>query len=127
MKEWQTSFDFTRERGFVRSEILMQNFVHEDKFYSGYLQLGLNVTPRLALVAEVQRSRDTDVTYGDGTLPREFMWHRSDGVGFTWSFTPNFMLKAEHHWDRGIQIEQPGDPRWPPRFRYAIIGLSAGF
>ncbi len=91
------------------------------------LQLGVQLTKQLGVVGEFQRSRDTDVTYGEGALPRSFDWHRSDGVGLTYAFAPGFMLKAEHHWDRGMQLEQPGHPLSAPRFRYAIVGLSAGF
>lgn len=126
MKEWHASFDATRERGFVRSEVTLQDY-GTDKYWAGYVQGGVRATRRLTLVAELQRARDTEVTYGDGTLPRAFDWHRSTGLAMAWTLTPNFVFKAEHHWQRGIQVEQPGDPRRPPRFRYVVAGLSAGF
>ncbi|MDF1503667.1 hypothetical protein [Roseisolibacter sp. H3M3-2] len=125
VKEWHVSLDATRERGFLRTEAQLQNY-GQDKFYSGYVQLGARVTPRLTLTGEVQRSRDTDVQYGEG-LPASFEWHRSDGLGAAFAIAPNFVLKAEHHWDRGIQVEQPADPMRAPRFRYAILSLSASF
>ena len=124
-KEWQFSIDATRERGFFRTEATVQNY-GVDKFWAGYAQLGVQVTPRLLATLEAQRSRDTDVKY-DESLPRNFEWHRSDGVALAYSITPTFVFKIEHHWDRGIQLEQPADPRNPPRFHYVIAGLSAGF
>ena len=124
-KEWHVSLDATRERGFLRSEAQIQNY-GMDKFYAGYVQLGAHLTPTLLLTGEFQRSRDTDVKYGEN-LPSDFEWHRSDGVGLSYAFSPSFVLKVEHHWDRGIQVEQPADPMRPPSFRYAIISLSASF
>jgi hypothetical protein len=124
-KEWQVSADATRERGFVRAEGTVQNY-GVDKFYAGYVQLGVQVTPKLLVTLEAQRSADHDVKY-DESLPKDFMWHRSDGVALSYAISPSFLFKVEHHWDRGIQLEQPGDPRDPPRFRYVIAGLSAGF
>jgi hypothetical protein len=37
------------------------------------------------------------------------------------------VAKLEHHWDKGIQVEQPADPMAAPRFRYAIASISASF
>ena len=125
VKEWHVSADATRERGFLRTEVQLQNY-GLDKFYAGYVQLGARLTPTLTLTGELQRSRDTDVKYGVN-LPSDFEWHRSDGVGLAYAFTPSFVLKVEQHWDRGIQVEQPADPMRPPSFRYAIISLSASF
>jgi hypothetical protein len=90
------------------------------------VQLNVKPTTKLALTVEIQRSRDTDVTYGEG-LPASFEWHRSDGVGLSYAFVPSLVFKAEHHWDRGIQVEQPAHPTTPPRFRYIIASLSASF
>jgi hypothetical protein len=126
VKEWHASLDATRERGFVRAEGQLQDYGVDDKFYSGYVQLGARVRPRLLLVAESQRAREEDVTYGVG-LPTSFAWHRSDGVGAAYTFAPNFVLKAEHHWDRGVQVETPTRPTRPPSFRYALLSLSASF
>jgi hypothetical protein len=125
VKEWHVSLDATREGGFVRAEGQLQNY-GLDKFYAAYVQAGAHLTSKLTLTTELQRSRDTDVKYGTA-LPTSFDWHRSDGVGLAYAFAPNFVLKAEHHWDRGVQLEQQADPRWPPRFRYAIVSLSASF
>ena len=126
VKEYHLSIDATREHGFVRAEAELQNY-GTDKFYSGYVQLGAPIVGGLHGVVELQRSRDTDVRYGDGSLPSSFMWHRSDGVGLSYVVSPQLVLKAEHHWDRGIQLEQPGDPMSPPRFRYVMASVSASF
>jgi len=37
------------------------------------------------------------------------------------------VLKAEHHWNRGIQVEQHADPANPPSFRYYILSASTSF
>ena len=127
LKEYHLSLDATRERWFVRIETQLQNYVDSDKLYVGYVQANYKVTPKLGITGEVQRSRDTDVEYGDGVLPRSFEWHRSDGVGLSYAVTPSLVLKVEQHWDRGIQIEQPTHPSTAPKFRYVIASLSASF
>lgn len=126
LREWHVSLDATRERGFVRAEGELQDY-GTDKLYIGYVQLNVKPTAKLGITTEVQRSRDTDVTYGDGTLPRNFEFHRSDGIGVAYAFVPSLVLKVEHHWDRGVQVEEPADPRNPPKFRYVIASLSASF
>jgi hypothetical protein len=125
IEEFHLSADATRERGFARAEAQLQDF-GTDKFIAGYVQLGVRLAGRLHGVVESQRSWDTDQTYAP-ELPRDYAWHRSDGVGLTYAFSPTLVAKAEHHWDRGIQLEQPGHPLNPPRFRYAILSLSASF
>ena len=125
MKEYHVSIDATRERFFIRTEAQLQDY-GTDKLYVGYLQLNVKPTERLGITGEVQRSRDTEVQYGDG-LPSSYEWHRSDGVGVSYSFTPSLVLKLEHHWDRGIQVEEPANPMVPPKFRYLMASLSASF
>jgi hypothetical protein len=126
VKEYHVSFDATREHGFVRAEAQLQNY-GTDKFYSAYVQLGAPLVGRLHGVVELQRARDTDVRYGDGSLPSSFAWHRSDGVGLSYVVSPQLVFKTELHRDRGIQLEQPGDPLSPPRFRYVMASVSASF
>ena len=126
LKEWHVSLDATRDRGFLRTEAQLQDY-GLDKFYAGYVQLNVKPTEKLGITAEMQRSRDTEVTYGEGTLPSSFEWHRSDGVGLSYAFAPSLVFKIEHHWDRGIQVEQPANPLAPPRFRYVLASLSASF
>ena len=126
VRELHASADLTREHGFLRAEAQRQDY-GSDVFLSGYVQGAVRPTPRVLLVAELQRSRDTQVAYGDGTLPSSFEWHRSDGLGVNLTLSPGLVLKAEHHWNRGIQVEEPADPRTPPRFRYYLVSLSAAF
>lgn len=127
LKEFHVSLDATRERWFFRAEGQLQNYVDSDKLYVGYVQANYKLTPRLGITGEVQRSRDTDVIYGEGVLPSSFEWHRSDGVGLSYAFTPSLVLKVEQHWDRGIQIEEASHPSTAPKFRYVIASLSASF
>jgi hypothetical protein len=126
LKEWHTSLDATRERWFVRAEGELQDYSGSDKLYVGYVQLNVKPTAKLGITGEIQRSRDTDVRYGEN-LPSTFEWHRSDGIGLSYAFAPTLVLKAEHHWDRGIQVEQPANPLAPPRFRYVLASLSVSF
>ena len=123
MKEWHLSLDATRERWFFRTEGQLQDY-GTDKLYVGYVQANVKPTEKLGITGELQRSRDTEVTY---TSPSSFEWHRSDGIGLSYAFSPSLVLKLEHHWDRGIQVEQPADPMTPPRFRYVMASLSASF
>ena len=125
IKEYHLSVDATRERGFFRLEAEQQNY-GVSEFYAGYAQLGARIAGKLSGVLEVQRSREAGVDYGEG-LPSSYDWHRSDGVGLSYAFAPTLVLKVEHHRDRGIQLEQPGNPLDPMRFRYAIVSLSASF
>ena len=125
MKEWHLSLDATRERWFLRTEGQLQDY-GTDKLYVGYLQLNVKPTEKFGITGEAQRSRDTDVQYGDG-LPSSYEWHRSDGIGLSYAFTSSLVLKVEHHWDRGIQVEEPANPMTPPRFRYIMASLSASF
>ena len=120
-----TTFD-KREEGFEKK------FAHDEelKFKAEARRnklLGLWAAEKLGITGEMQRSRDTDVLYGDGNLPSSFEWHRSDGIGLSYAFHPSLVFKIEHHWDRGIQVEQPANPLTPPRFRYVIASLSASF
>jgi hypothetical protein len=128
VKEWHTSLDATRERWFLRAEGQVQDWEASDRLYVGYVQLHVKPTERIAITGEVQRSRDTEVEYGDGRLPSSFEWHREDGIGLSYSFSPSLVLKLEHHWDRGLQVEQPvADVMSPPKFRYVLASLSASF
>ncbi len=125
IKEYHVSADATRERGFLRAEAQLQSYGTDD-FVTSYVQLGARLAGKLHGVVEAQRSWDTNQTY-DPSLPSDYAWHRSDGVGLAYHFAPTLVAKVEHHWDRGIQLEQPGDPLNPMRFRYAIVSLSASF
>jgi hypothetical protein len=125
IKEYHVSLDATRERGFVRSEAQLQNF-GTDEFIAMFVQVGARLVGKLHGVLELQRSWDTNQTY-DSSLPSDYAWHRSDGVGLAYHFAPTLVLKAEYHQDRGIQLEQPGNPLDPQRFRYAIASLSVSF
>ena len=127
IKEYHASVDATRERWFVRAEGQLQDWSASDELYVGYVQASVKPTEKFGITGEVQRSRDTDVLYGDGNLPSSFEWHRSDGIGVSYAFNPSLVFKLEHHWDRGIQVEQPANPMSPPRFRYVIASLSASF
>jgi hypothetical protein len=127
LKEYHVSLDATRERWFVRAEGEVQDYSGSDELYVGYVQANVKPTEKLGITGEIQRSRDTDVIYGDGSLPSSFEWHRSDGIGLSYAFHPSLVFKIEHHWDRGIQVEQPANPIMPPKFRYVIASLSASF
>lgn len=127
INELHASIDATRERWFVRTEGEVQAYEGSDALYVGYVQVNVKPTSRLGITSELQRSRDTKVRYGEGRLPSTFAWHRSDGVGLSYAFTPSLVFKVEHHWDRGIQVEQPATPLDPPKFRYVMASLSAAF
>ncbi|HYD52461.1 MAG TPA: hypothetical protein VEA99_07530 [Gemmatimonadaceae bacterium] len=126
-REFQASVDFTRSRGFVRSEYQELHYPW-DRYHSGYLQAGLRPTGgRLMLVGEYGRAVDRDQTYTD-RWPADIEWHRSVGAGVNWTFTPTLVGKLEHHWDRGVQVEEHvPDATRAPRFRYIIASVSASF
>lgn len=123
--ELHASLDATRSYGFLRAEAQQQDF-SADVFQSAYAQLGIRPVSRLLLVGEMQQARETQQTYAPD-WPVDFTWHRSVGAGVNYSLSPALVLKVEHHWDRGIQVEQTADPRDPPKFRYLIASVSASF
>lgn len=125
VKEYHVSFDATREHGFVRSEAQLQIYGMDD-FYSGYVQAGVPIVGALHAVVELQRSWDANQAYGSSG-PGTYLWHRSDGVGAMYVVSPQLVAKVEAHRDRGIQLEQHGDPLNPPRFRYVIASVSWSF
>ncbi|HET7457088.1 MAG TPA: hypothetical protein VFJ74_05475 [Gemmatimonadaceae bacterium] len=125
VREEHASLDGTFTRWFVRAEGEVQHF-SDDRFVSSYAQTGVRVLPKTMLVGEYQIATEHNQTYSTD-WPSTFDWHRSGGVGLNFAFAPNLVLKAEHHWDRGIQVEQPANPRDPPSFRYDMVSLSASF
>ena len=85
----------------------------------------MKLTDKIGLNAQNEWSYERNWTTPE--YPRDFDWHRAAGVSATYSFSPALVLKVEHHWNKGIQVEQHADPRDPARFRYAIASLSASF
>ena len=124
VQQYQASFDATRERWFLRAESQMQQY-EPDRFFSSYAQLGVKVTPKLGV--NVQQELSNVTRWEIAPWPEEFDWHRATGVGATYAFTPTLVLKLEHHWNEGVQVEQASDPTAPPRFAYTIASVSAAF
>ena len=123
--EVQGSLDATFDRAFVRAESMLQNYETDD-YFSNYLQVGAAVTPKLWAVglAEYAFERNYEVP----PYPESFDWHRTAGFGLNYKVTPQFVVKAEHHWNKGVQVEQSvPDPNDAPRFRYFILSASASF
>lgn len=121
----QASFDATRDRWFVRAEGLEQHY-ETDHFYSSYLQGGFRLTPKLMVVSQGEYA--VERKYSIPPWPETFTWHKSLAIGANYYFAPNLVLKAETHWDRGVQVEQwVADPGQPPFFRYLIASVSASF
>ena len=123
--EVQASFDATFTRAFLRAESLLQNYETDD-YYANYVQLGAALTPKLWLVGLGEYAYERNYDSG-GALPDDFDWHRAAGVAMNYRVTPQFVVKAEHHWNKGVQVEQPATPLDPPRFRYFILSASASF
>jgi hypothetical protein len=124
--EVQGSVDATFGRAFVRGETLLQNYETDD-YYANYVQLGAAITPRLWLVGLGEYAYERNWELTSETYPADFDWHKAAGVAVNYRVTPQFVVKAEHHWNKGIQVEQPASPLDPPRFRYFILSASASF
>ena len=125
MKEYQASVDASFSRAFARAEATLQDF-EADNYVSSYAQAGYRITTALAVNAQVEWAQERDQVYADN-YPSTFEWHRAGGLGVNYAFTPALVLKAEHHWNRGIQVEQTATPLAPPTFTYTIVSLSASF
>jgi hypothetical protein len=124
VQEFQASVDAAFPRVTVRAETMMQDYETDD-YYASYLQTGINVTPKLAFHTQFEYAYERNWDWGVYTP--SFDWHKAAGVGFNYKLNPALVLKLEHHWNKGIQVEQPADPATAPRFRYAIASLSASF
>ena len=124
VQEFQASVDATFPRLMLRAETMLQDYETDD-YYASYVQAGINVTPKLVLNTQVEYAYERDWQF-DVYTPA-FDWHRAAGVGVNYKFNPALVLKLEHHWNKGIQVEQPADPASAPRFNYAIASLSASF
>lgn len=124
--ELQGSLDASFQRAFVRAETMLQNYETDD-YYSNYVQVGASVTPRLWLVGLGEYAFERNWIATSATYPSSFDWHKAVGVGVNYHVTPQFVLKAEHHWNKGIQVEEAANPLNPPRFRYFILSASASF
>lgn len=122
--EVQGSVDATFSRAFVRAETMLQNYETDD-YYANYVQVGAAVTPKLWLVALGEYAYERN--YEFAPYPREFDWHKAAGLAASYRVSPTFVLKAEHHWNKGVQVEQAATPLDPPRFRYFIVSASASF
>lgn len=124
--ELQGSLDATRARWFLRAETLLQNYETDD-YYANYVQVGAGITPKLWLVGLGEYAYERNADFGVETYPPDHVWHRAAGAAINYKVSPTFVLKAEHHWNKGIQVEQPTTPATAPRFRYYLLSASASF
>ena len=124
--ELQGSLDASFTRAFLRAETLLQNYETDD-YYANYLQLGAAVTPKLWLVGLGEYAYERNWVATSETYPVNFDWHKTAGLAVNYHVTPQFVVKAEHHWNKGIQVEQAATPLAPPTFRYFILSASASF
>ena len=122
--EVQASVDATFSRAFVRAESMLQNYETDD-YYANYVQVGAAVTPKLWLVGLGEYAYERN--YDFPPYPRDFDWHKAFGAAVNYRVTPQFVLKAEHHWNKGVQVEQHAMPEDAPRFRYFLLSASASF
>lgn len=124
VKEYQASVDATFSRFMVRAETELMDFTTDD-YYASYLQTGINLTRKLSFNTQFEYAYERNWSFP--VYEEEFDWHKAAGVGIVYKFAPSLVFKAEHHWNKGIQVEQPADPANPPRFSYGILSLSASF
>ena len=124
--EVQGSLDATRPRAFLRAETLLQNYETDD-YYANYVQVGAAITPRLWLVGLGEYAYEKEWAAVTPEYPESFVWHRAAGAAINYRVSPTFVLKAEHHWNKGIQVEQATTPATAPRFRYYLLSASASF
>lgn len=124
--EVQGSLDATFSRAFLRAETLLQNYDPDD-YYANYVQVGVGVTPKLWLVGLGEYAYERNYDYGVPTYPKAFVWHRAAGAALNYRVSPTFVLKAEHHWNKGVQVEQATTPATAPRFQYYLLSASASF
>lgn len=123
--EVQGSLDASFSRAMLRAETELQKYETDD-YYASYVQLGAGLTRKLWVYGLAEYAVERDQTFAPD-LPGDFDWHRAAGVALNYRLTPTFVLKAEHHWNKGIQVEQPADPLTPPKFQYTILSASASF
>ncbi len=122
--EYQASLDATISKFMVRAETELMDFETDD-YYASYVQGGYSPTAKLSFVAQAEYAYERDWNFP--VYSRSFDWHKAIGVSAVYRLSPTLVLKAEHHWNKGIQVEQPADPASAPRFTYSIFSLSTSF
>jgi hypothetical protein len=90
---------------------------------SAYLHVGYQLTDKIVLNGQIDRA---NIVYNG-------FYHNSDdndrALGVNYVFRPDLVLKAEHHWNKGYQTENPLPDIFAPapRTRYWILSLSTSF
>ena len=134
-EEFWVSIDAAFERCIFRAEYRADNSA--DKLVSEvigltadadqelfYLQAGYSFSQKLHIFAQLDQQRvdfDGDIlTRGASLTQREDL-----GVAINYAFSPNVVLKLEHHWvDAELLGFAPVFPSGPPRFQLAPIVTS---
>ena len=124
--ELQGSLDATFSRAMLRAETELQHY-ETDHYYASYLQLGAALPHAPKVWVHALGEYAYERAWAFDSYPRDFDWHRAAGLGVNYKLSPTFVLKAEHHWNRGIQVEQSATPVSPPRFQYTMLSASASF
>jgi hypothetical protein len=126
-KNFYYSLDASFERVMVRVEY------YDDRYTGGdwkaiYGEVVVKATDRLRLMANMERG-DMKFTVPDFAV-FEGNWNKEVGVGLNYAFRPDLVLKVEHHWHEGYDIEaQPVDAFFGPQLKadYALVSLSYSF
>ena len=129
-KEWHASLDGVFERFVVRGEYYVRGFQSGGQ-RSGYGQLGLNLTSRFSVYGQAE--------FLDNRLHGEYFGlvgdidlkpDRDRVIALRYAPSPHVVMKVEHHWYKGLNIEDvPLDffHDAPLAARYMIFSLSVGF
>lgn len=120
------SFDWTRERWLVRSELGSGNFALpflEADVDLGYLTLGYSPLPKLWVYLEGER-RDVAVR---PELTPDRTSHKSVGVSLTYSLNDRTVVKLEHQHVHSTDIDRFLNPIEVPEVEATIASISVAF
>ncbi len=145
------SFDYTGERLVLRGEFLEQTLSPNSRLFGGefqryYVQLGYNATQKIRVflqqewVDALSKKEDFALPFGiPATEDVDFKFKRDTGISLNYIFSPNLVLKLEHHFN--VDFEQfiivpvftPGGPALQPLYdtaedgEYSILSFSVSF
>jgi hypothetical protein len=90
---------------------------------AGYARLGVNLTDRLQVNAQVDYSDLAIDGFREGNFDDDF------ALGANYAFRSDLVLKAEYHENEGFTPEHPGQNFFRPALEttYWIVSLSTSF
>jgi hypothetical protein len=128
---WHTAVDADVGPLVVRGEFVEAQFFQDfGGHYRGYYaQVGVRATPKLMVMGQAERSDLRFPLFVPQLLIVETEFDRDLAAGISYAFLPTLVVKAEHHWYRGYNTEDPqADIMGPPaKTMYTLLSVSVSY